>query len=243
MSRLIAFLIIQCLTPTAYAGFFFDSCATLERQELPTESTVLRLIRQHRVVEHESMNKLGTLERHNYLVEFFRQLCLMPNDHRSTIANRRIEIHLMAGTIAQHQWIKTLTEGPRGHEVSWAELPGVAGVSKEAPSIIDVTSLNKGHGSANLVLHEQAHVLDRFLRDRKSEDFDISPTTEFQEVYKDTPWTQVYPLSLISYHRDYPEEHFAELYAKWYSSEESKAEIRALIPGAEDFFNSLLPIR
>lgn len=189
------------------------------------------------------MNKLGTLERHNYLVQFFRQLCLMPNDHRSLITNRKIGIHLLAGSIAQHPWIQSLAEGPRGHEVAWGQLPGVAGVTQEAPSIINVTSLNKGHGSVNLVLHEQAHVLDRFLRGRDSVDYDISPTSEFDEVQKDTPWSQVYPLPLIEYHRKYPEEHFAELYAKWYSSEDSRAELRALIPGAEEFFNSLLPFR
>src|SRR5690606_31299138 len=142
MSRLIAYLIIYCFTPVAYAGFLFDSCATFERQEQPTERTILRLIRQHKVVEHESMNKLGTLERHNYLVDFFHKLCQMPNDHRSLIANRKIEIHLLAGSIAQHPRIQTLKDTPRGHNVTWGELPGVAGVSREVPSIIDVTSLN-----------------------------------------------------------------------------------------------------
>ena len=83
-------------------------------------------------------------------------------------------------------------------------------------------------------------IIKNLLNEEEIYNFDLSPADEFKPIYKDTPWIQVYGAFLVPYHRNNIEEHFAELYAKWYDSDNSRAELRALIPGIEEYFNSLL---
>ena len=164
----------------------------------------------------------------------------MPYKHRKIISSRRIETHLTAGPITLHPFIAALPMGPRDHDTGWDVVPGAAAVGRDAPTVINIQSLYKAHGSKNLVLHELAHVLDRFYNSYEIYNFDLSPSDDFKPIYKDTPWVQVYGAFLTPYHRNNIEEHFAELYAKWYDSDSSRAELRALIPGIEEYFNSLL---
>lgn len=218
----------------------FDSCRYVGAQSVFTYQKVLALKTKHRIVEHPSMNKLDDIEYLMLMKEFFTQLCKAPYEHRKLIYKRRIETHLTAGAITQHPYIASLTEGPRDHGTGWDVVPGAAATSRHAPTVINIQSLYKSHGSKNLVLHEFAHVLDRFFNGYEIYQFDLSPTENFKPIYDDTPWVQVYGAFLVPYHQNNLEEHFAELYAKWYNSEESRAELRALIPGIEEYFNSLL---
>lgn len=111
--------------------------------------------------------------------------------------------------IAAH--LKNVT--PRGWEGShktWDDVPGLGG----SETVIVVNRLREGHGSKNLVLHEHAHTYQRSQSILKGQD----PTTskEWLEVHKSNSWPN-------SYERTYPEEGFAESFAKYFNSEGTRA--------------------
>lgn len=237
MKKFIISNILFSLFNVAYA---LDYCEGLAQAPIITRSTFKSLNRQHRIVEHASMGSLTPMKYLKFMSEFYSELCKMPYKHRKIISLRRIETHLTAGPITLHPFIAALSIGPRDHDTGWDVVPGAAAVSRNAPTVINIESLYKAHGSQNLVLHEFAHVLDRFYNGYEIYHFDLSPADEFKPIYKDTPWMQVYGAFLVPYHKNNLEEHFAELYAKWYHSDNSRAELRSLIPGIEEYFNSLL---
>tara|TARA_R110000868_G_scaffold117600_6_gene312255 strand:- start:1545 stop:2276 length:732 start_codon:yes stop_codon:yes gene_type:complete len=234
---LIGFVFAQ----NASASFFRDACRHLEDpNSVLNEVQIRELKKDNRVVEHESIKSLTTQEYSKYIGDFFTELCKVPYAHRKLVKRRGLETHLVAGSISLHPYIQSLTVGPRGHTTNWDPIPGVAAVSKQGPSVINIKSLYANHGSKNLVIHEFGHVLDQFFNAYDNTFFDISPSPTFVELSKDSPWMQIYGAFLVPYHKENPEEHFAELYARWYGAEESRAQIRALIPGIEAFFDSLL---
>lgn len=202
---------------------------------------VKELKKDNRIVEHESIETLTTNEYNKHIKDFFFELCKAPYKHRKLIKRRGLETHLVAGSISLHPYIQSLTVGPRGHTTNWDPIPGVAAVSKTQPSVVNIKSLYALHGSKNLVLHEFAHVLDQFFNAYETVNFDLSPSPTFVELSEATHWTQLYGAFLVPYHKENPEEHFAELYARWYHSEETQAEAKALVPGIESFIDSLLP--
>lgn len=241
MKNLLINAIVFSFITSAHASFFSDSCRHLKEQEGPLNQLQIKeLKKDHRVVEHESMDKFNDEDRLKVLSNFFKELCKAPYMHRKLVKRRRLETHLTAGSITQHPYIQSLEEGPRGHTTDWGPVAGAGAVSRQAPTVIDIEKLYYGHGSKNLVIHEFAHVVDRFFNRYAPARFDISPTSEFSQIIADTPWVQLYGPYLTPYHKENPEEHFAELYARWYGSEETRAEVRALIPGAETLFDSLL---
>ncbi len=234
------FISINILLSFFSVASAYDYCENFLEAPIITRTTFKSLNRQHRIVEHASMGSLNSMAYLNLMSQFYKELCKMPYKHRKIISLRRLETHLTAGPITQHPFISALPMGPRDHDTGWDVVPGAAAVARDAPTVINIQSLYRGHGSKNLVLHELAHVLDRFYSGYEIYNFDLSPADEFLPIYKDTPWVQVYGEFLVPYHRNNIEEHFAELYAKWYHSDNSRAEIRALIPGIEEYFNSLL---
>ena len=241
MRNLTIIFIAFVFNQTANASFFRDACRHIEGpQSLLNEAQIHELKKDHRVVEHESMQTLATQEYERLMAEFFFELCKVPYQHRKLVKRRGLETHLVAGSITQHPFIQSLPNGPRGHATDWTPVPGAASTSRSAPTVINIKSLYANHGSKNLVIHEFGHVLDQFFNTYDNALFDISPSPTFVELSKDSPWLQIYGAFLVPYHKENPEEHFAELYARWYGSEESRAELRALIPGIEAFFDSLL---
>ncbi len=234
------FIISNILFALINSAQAFDSCKYVQSRGFFSYQKVESLKKQHRIIEHKSMNKLKTAEYLSLMKDFFIELCKAPYEHRKIIYNRRIETHLTAGPITQHPFIAALPMGPRDHDTGWDVVPGAAATGRMAPTVINIQSLYKAHGSKNLVLHEFAHVLDRFFNSYEIFNFDLSPSDNFRPIYDDTPWLQVYGAFLLPYHKKNVEEHFAELYARWYGSQESRMELRALIPGIEEYFNSLL---
>lgn len=296
------------------SAFASDQCESHIEFDNIRQSQNLR--DQHLIILHSSVRNESESVAVEYLNQFFREFCKMPYSHRTTISNHQLEIHLMIGSIAQHEVIQRLVQRgvtPRGHSDTWANLPGVAGVAGRndaggaSPALFNIASLYENHGSKNLVLHEMGHTLDHFLYKRGSQKIMISAQRDFGEIMDQSPWEAIYmstqrqeyfsieevpelDLSIFAssppsiraiyeeqarntyqmqianrqdliekneiitqnnikmeqsdrdqmrYHQQHEEEHFAELYARWYDSEESRYEIYSLIPELNNYFPGL----
>lgn len=113
---------------------------------------------------------------------------------------------------------------PRGWESTgrtWDTVPGSGG---QQTTLVG-NSLHKGHGSANLVLHEHAHTWDTAVG--KVTGMDLSKRREWVELWQKHKWPTAYELN-------YPEEGFAESVARLFGTDEKqrayvKPDIAALL--------------
>lgn len=160
-----------------------------------------RIRDQHLIVLHPSTENIPEELLTNYLNQFFLELCKMPLDHREVIRRHQVEIHLLVGSLAQHELIQGLNQRgvrPRAHSNNWDRLPGVGGTAGRndpggaAPALFNLASLYANHGSKNLVLHELAHTFDYFLNKRGSHRNLVSSQRAFQNLTQITPWEAIY---------------------------------------------------
>lgn len=121
---------------------------------------------------------------------------------------------------------------PRGYSKNgptWDDVPGIGG-SEVVLAKIGSSEQGKDHGSINLELHELAHSIDKFVFDSISED------PYFQAVWKKEV-NQMFPNR--SYFSDYPEEYFAEAFAMYYLSEETRNYVKNVAPLTYQLFVEL----
>ncbi|RFB16871.1 toxin [Bacillus sp. HNG] len=121
---------------------------------------------------------------------------------------------------------------PRGYSQNgptWDDVPGIGG-SEVVLAKIGYSEKGKGHGSTNLELHELAHSIDSFVLDSISED----PT--FLSIWKNEV-NQLFPNR--AYFSDYPEEYFAETFAMYYLSEQSRNQLKLAAPMTYELFVEL----
>ncbi|MCK8826048.1 anthrax toxin lethal factor-related metalloendopeptidase [Fuchsiella alkaliacetigena] len=116
---------------------------------------------------------------------------------------------------------------PRGWEGTgrtWDDIPGVGG----NPVIVRIGHSDPGnlHGTVNLELHEIGHLVDlNIFRG-------LSNTSQFQEIWR----KERYNLFNDPYFIDYSDEYFAEAFALYYLSEESRLEVKEKTPLTYNFF-------
>ncbi|MEH7388570.1 toxin [Bacillus sp. JJ1521] len=118
---------------------------------------------------------------------------------------------------------------PRGYTENgptWDAVPGIGG-SEVVLAKIGSSEQGKGHGSINLELHELAHSIDKFVFDSISED------PYFLAIWKKEV-NQIFPNR--SYFSDYPEEYFAEVFAMYYLSEETRNHVKNVAPLTYELF-------
>ncbi|MCC3358431.1 anthrax toxin lethal factor-related metalloendopeptidase [Bacillus sp. REN16] len=121
---------------------------------------------------------------------------------------------------------------PRGYSETgptWDNVPGIGG-SEVVLAKIGHSEKGQGHGSINLELHELAHSIDKFVFDSISED------PYFQSIWKKEV-KQLFPER--SYFSDYPEEYFAEVFAMYYLSSQSRNQLQHTAPVTYQFFLEL----
>jgi hypothetical protein len=105
---------------------------------------------------------------------------------------------------------------PRGWPTgkTWDQVPGAGG----GDTYIVANRLQAGHGSANLILHEHAHTYER--AHQQVTGVKLSQAPEWQAVHQTVPW-------IDPYQRSYPEESFAESFAKYYHSAITRLQLAA----------------
>lgn len=100
---------------------------------------------------------------------------------------------------------------PRGwtEGSTWDDVPGAGPGSRNGQVVIAANKLKEGHGSQNLILHEVGHGLDVH---------ELSTADDWQKIWKSEEWWDAYTA-------DYPEEAFAESFAKFFDGVQSRAEL------------------
>jgi len=162
-----------------------------------------------------------------------RTLARMDRRILEQAANHHIYIQLLTGPITDEPAARHLRgKTPRGYapgSKTWDEVPGLGG-SHLVLVRLGHSEKGKGHGSVNLELHEFAHSLDYIVFER------IHETDEFQAIWrKEAP--QLFPGE--SYFLTYPEEYFAESFAYYYASDETRKTLRTAAPDTYTFIRQL----
>jgi Pro-Pro endopeptidase len=148
-------------------------------------------------------------------------------------ADHHIYIQLLTGKItdepsARHLHGKT----PRGYlssSTTWDDVPGLGG-SHLVLVKIGHSEKGKGHGSVNLELHEFAHSIDYIVFDH------IHETAAFRSIWQEEA-AKLFPHHY--YFLTYPEEYFAESFAYYYYSDETRKHLQIAAPKTYQFIRYL----
>jgi Pro-Pro endopeptidase len=118
-------------------------------------------------------------------------------------------------------------------------LPGVYSITwKEA--LIKQNYSEKSHGSVNLELHEDAHLIDHALGVSIGLD-EISSSKPFRYVHKisKAKKDKFGSSEMDKYEYDYRDEFWAEIFAKFYYSSESREKLKDDLPDTHKYFVDL----
>ncbi|CAG9608197.1 anthrax toxin lethal factor-related metalloendopeptidase [Pseudoneobacillus rhizosphaerae] len=160
------------------------------------------------------------------------RLSLLPNQLLDEIEQQGITIKLFEGKLTDNPTARHLSGViPRGYqsETTWDDVPGIGG-GKTVLVKLGHSEKGKGHGSVNLELHELAHSIDRYiLNDLK-----------YNRLFLDS-WEKersiLFPNN--SYLLLFPEEYFAESFAMYYLSEETKTILYQRAPQTYEFIRNI----
>lgn len=156
--------------------------------------------------------------------ETIRTLARIDRTILEQAADHHIYIQLLTGPITDEPTARHLRgKTPRGYmpgSKTWDDVPGIGG-SHLVLVRLGHSEKGKGHGSVNLELHEFAHSLDYIVFDL------IHETDEFQAIWREEA-PRLFPGEY--YFLTYPEEYFAEAFAYYYASEQTRQTLRAAAP-------------
>jgi hypothetical protein len=184
----------------------------------------------------ESLNALSQELRIEGLSKAIDDYTKLPLTILITLKKRKEYLHLVGESITTHPELHYLSGViPRGHKVTWDEIPGV-GASHPHPTVIVVDKQGAAHhGSQSLVLHEMGHTIDRYLKNSNNA-YDYSSSKNFQLVHQNTSFSSLYGEDRMSYFSNYTEENFAELFALYFDSPESRQYLELNEPKAYNWF-------
>lgn len=120
---------------------------------------------------------------------------------------------------------------PRGHTEPWDDIPGLGGyisyvaIGKSEPSI------ENNHGDINLELHEFGHIVDMYAMP----DMEMSQTNEFIEAHVQDK-DNMFPGNEYFEYRD---EYFAEVFAYYYLTEESRDQLYQYAPATAKYLEAM----
>lgn len=145
-----------------------------------------------------------------------------------------IKIKLFQGKLTDQAEMLTLKgKLPRGYskaDPSWDFVPGIGG-GKIVYAKIGHSEMGKGHGSIALELHEFAHSLDKYVFSYVR----LDPL--FLAVWQEEA-TTLFPNH--SYFHRFPEEYFAESFALYYESDESRTYLESKAPLTFEYMEQLI---
>ena len=168
----------------------------------------------------------------NLLNEVFAEIAKAPPQVIETTLAAGKKIELVLGALTSHpSWKHLRGVRPRGWSEgkTWDDVPGGGGPS----TIIAVDKLFQGHGSKNIILHEHAHTYERALE--KLDGMLLRrDDTVFLDIWRRTSW-------LSNYQQQYPEEAFAESFANYFDSIESRRKLASDYPEVAHWFSNRFP--
>lgn len=198
------------------------------------ESSILKNVLDNRVKEEFRnvillpFNDFDQME----AAAIINRLNKLPSNLIKKVESNGIKVKLFNGKLTDNPSAKKLTGIiPRGYETNktWDSVPGIGGSSTVLVKI-GASKKGSGHGSVNLELHELAHSIDNKVLKYASR------TDSFKEIW-DKEKEYVFPLR--PYFQSYVEEYFAEVFAMYYFSEETKTELQMLAPLTYQYIKSI----
>lgn len=205
-----------------------------------SEETLKKLAPFMGVKTFESFDALPIEVREPALNEVMDVYSRLPVDLIITLRKRNRGIDLVADNVTTHPAMESYSNvRPRGWAEgrTWSEVPG-AGATGRHGTIIAGNSLHRGHGAVDLILHEVGHTVDRYFKDRDG-GMEFSSASLFAAVNETTPFEALYGPG-AGYVRSHEEENFAEMFAFYFASPETRQHLRETFPAGYGYFESAL---
>ncbi|MFS0645852.1 anthrax toxin lethal factor-related metalloendopeptidase [Siminovitchia sp. 179-K 8D1 HS] len=161
-----------------------------------------------------------------------KRLDLLPRAILSKANQQHIKIILFDGSLTDIESASHLKgKVPRGYPetVLWDDLPGVGG-SQHVLVKIGCSEKGSGHGSVNLEYHELAHSLQRFVYNGERAEVQITRSWEKEAA-------SLFPGK--DYFMHYKEEFFAESFAYFFYSAQTRAELKKSAPVMYEYLSGL----
>ncbi|MFD1707212.1 toxin [Siminovitchia sediminis] len=156
----------------------------------------------------------------------------LPTSVLSEIQKNHIKIILFTGKLTDQPYADHL-EGqvPRGYpdSILWDDLPGAGGTHHVLVKI-GYSEKGRGHGSVNLEYHELAHSLHRLVF------YDDTTNQQITQTWKQEA-DSLFPSN--DYFLHYKEEFFAECFAYYFYSKETRQQLAKKAPKMYTFLESL----
>jgi Pro-Pro endopeptidase len=160
------------------------------------------------------------------------RLSVLPNQLLDQINQQGITIKIFEGKLTDNPTASHLRGViPRGYqsETTWDDVPGIGG-GKTVLVKLGHSEKGKGHGSVNLELHELAHSIDRYILD------ELKYNRLFLDIWEKER-AVLFPNH--SYLLLFPEEYFAESFAMYYLSDETKTILYQHAPQTYEFISKM----
>lgn len=217
----------------------------LKTQRLPLTvdgATNDKLVNFFGIRIHQSTQLIPESERIADLAEALATYSKIPGPVLRRLHDRHKEMTLVGVSLKNHPNLQSLMkEGPARwkSDKTWADVPGL-GRWLDSGAFIVLDSLHHGHGSVDLILHEMGHTIDELIGGWPSTDY--SQSQDFSRVHARTPFAKVFEGQDIEYHRGDARENFAEMFAKYFHSEETRAKLAQDFPGAIEYYSHFFPL-
>ena len=171
----------------------------------------------------------------NAAAAIIRNLDHIPAEVLRSADNQGIKLKLFEGKLTENPSaarLKGLTpRGYTGKDVTWDSVPGVGGAQTVLVKI-GSSSPGKNHGSLNLELHEFAHSLQNYV-------YHNSSATTFLEIWQSEA-RSMFPGN--EYLNNYASEYFAESFAYYYFSPDSRDTLLKRAPRTFKYLEKLKPL-
>lgn len=164
--------------------------------------------------------------------KMIKRLDLLPRTILSKANQQQIKIILFVGDLTDIESASHLKgKVPRGYpeNVLWDDLPGIGG-SQNVLVKIGCSDKGSGHGSVNLEYHELAHSLQQLVYNSKRAEAQITRSWEEEAA-------SLFPGK--DYFLNYKEEFFAESFAYFFYSAETRGDLRKSAPVMYEYLSSL----
>ncbi|MCJ7841139.1 toxin [Lederbergia sp. NSJ-179] len=217
-----------------FAVFFISDKTRAEYQGiLLAESNLYPNLQLHSDTLLKKMVVLPkTSYNHKRAIEIIHRLDQLPHSILQKAAQKDIKIILFNGKLTDNDHVAYLHEKtPRGYiePIVWDDVPGIGGTEFVYVKI-GSSEKGKGHGSVNLEYHELAHSLMNLVYNDKVHSTKINAFWS-QEAASMFPGN--------SYFINYKEEYFAECFAYYFFSPETREVLKQNAPKTYQYFAKL----
>jgi len=170
------------------------------------------------------------LNNHKDAAETIKRLDHLPSSILAEVEKNKVKIILFNGKLTDNPSAANLKgKIPRGYpnNITWDEIPGIGG-SKLVLVKLGYSQKGKGHGSVLLEYHELAHTLYHLVYNEKKSEFNKIWVNEANQLFPNNP-----------YFLNYEEEYFAESFAYYFYSDDTRNILKKLAPETFQFFTRL----